>query len=167
MAYNTIKLKNYVGVFEEIVAHEAITPGMLIALISTNKVRKHATASGDALPMFALEDALQGKDINDAYVAGDKVQVWIPNRGDQVYARLADEQNIAIGDFLCSDGFGLLTKYTAESVASADAQTVNTIYDRVIVAQAVEAVDLSTLPEGSESSAGGTYYNPRIKVRIV
>ena len=47
---------------------------------------------------------------------------------------------------------------------------VDSIYDKgimIFVAVALEAVDLSTLPKGSESSAGGTYHNPRIKVRIV
>lgn len=167
MAYNTIKVKKYSNVIEEFVANAAITPGMLVEVMSTGKLRKHATALGNAFPMFALEDELQGKGINDNYAAGDQVQVWIPGRGDIVNALLRDEENIAIGDFLESDGEGKLRKYVAESVTSADAQEANTIYESRIVGVAVAAVNLSSLPEGSESSAGGTYYNPRVLCRII
>ncbi len=164
---NTVKLKNYLNVFEEFEANAAITPGMLIEIMSTGKVRKHATSGGNVLPMFALEDELQGRGINTDYAAAARVQCWIPTRGDEVNALLRDEQNIAIGDFLMSDGEGRLTKYVAESWESNDAQQANTLYPLVIVAQALEAVNLSSLPEGSESSAQGDYYNPRIKVKIV
>jgi len=167
MSYKTIKVKNYLHVTVEREASAAITPGMLIELLSTGKVRKHATALGDAMPMFALEDSLQGKGIDSDYAAGDQVQCWIPTRGDEVYALLADEETIVIGDFLASDGFGKLKKNTAENWGSNDAQVANTVYSMPIVAVALEAKDLSTLPEGSESSAGGDYYNPRILVRVV
>jgi len=168
MAYNTIKLKKYSDVIEEFEANAAITPGMVVELMSTEKVRKHATASGNVIPvMVALEDELQGNGINDDYAAGDVVQVWIPGKGDQFYALLKDEETIVIGDALESDGFGKVKKHTVEATTSADVQEVNTIYSRPIIGIAMEAKDLSTLPEGSESSATGAYYNPRIAVMVV
>jgi len=108
MAKNTIKLKKYSDVIEEFVAGDAITPGMLVALDSAGKVVPHGEAAGNAIPMFALEDELQGKtiDIDDAYAAGDPVQVWVAGRGDIVNA-IAGAQ-IAAGDFLVSDGTGKL-----------------------------------------------------------
>jgi hypothetical protein len=116
MSYRTIILKNYVNVFEEFTAAAAITPGMLVEQTpGAATIRKHATSGGNAIPMFAIEDAKQGKGITDDYATGDKVQVWIPQRGDVVYALLADEQNIAIGDDLESNGLGFLTKHTVET----------------------------------------------------
>jgi hypothetical protein len=164
--YNTIKLKNYVNVFIEKEANAAITPGMLIELMSTDKVRKHASAGKDAYIMFAIEDGMQGKGIADAYAAGDQVQCWIPTRGDEVYAILADAQNVVIGDWLVSNGDGLLQKdvKTYESWESADSQHAESIYSQRVVGIALEARDLSG--SGSDSSAAGQYY-PRLKIRIV
>ena len=163
MAYKTIILKNYSNVFEEMVAATAILPGMLVEqTASAATVGVHSTAGGPTAPiMFAYEDALQGKDIDDAYAIGDQVRVWIPKSGDQVYACLEDEQTIVEGDLLESNGEGYLQKHTS---ATGDSSTY--VYYDSIVGRAMEDLDLSTLPEGSDSSAGGAYYHPRIRVRI-
>jgi hypothetical protein len=108
MAKNTIKIKKYSDVVEEMKANAAITPGMLVEEMSTGNVRAHATPSGNAIPMFALEDELQGKTIDDAYAQNDQVQVWIPGRGDMVYGLLAKGQNVTRGTFLVSNGDGYL-----------------------------------------------------------
>ena len=76
MAYNTIKVKKYSDVIEEYSASAAITPGHLIELASATTVKVHATAGGNVLPMFALENELEGEDIDDAFAANDKVQCW-------------------------------------------------------------------------------------------
>lgn len=156
MAKNTIKLKKYLDIIEEYPADAAILPGHLVELRSTGKVRKHSKDEGNALPMFALEDELQGKGIGDAYAEDDPVQVWVPIRGEMVLALLKDDENVAIGDFLCSAGDGTLKKWVA--LDSAGAALTETL---PIVAQAVEAVNLS--------SSSGTYPATefRIKVRIV
>jgi len=164
MAYNTVKLKNYSDVFFEGEANAALSPGMLCEIMSTGKYRKHAGAGKDAIPIFALENYLEGKGITDAYAAADRVQFWIPGRGDEVYAQIADEQNIAIGDFLISNGAGFLTKYSPESWESNDAQQANTIYSNCIVAQALEALDLSGLSAAGSSDAPAKQF---LKVRIV
>jgi len=164
MGYNTIKLKDYLHINEEYNAAAAITPGMLIELNSSGTVQKHASIDTFAMPMFATEDELQGKDITDAYVTGDKVQCWIPTRGDIVYALLLDGQNVSIGDKLVSASGGYLKKSESDfaSIESVDAGT--DLSTRVIIGIALEAQDLSTL-EGSESSlATNSQY---IKVRIV
>lgn len=158
MVKHTIKLKNYLNIFEELVASEAITPGMLIELTSAGEVKKHATASGNALPMFATEDALQGKTIDDAYAHEDPVQVWVPQRGDIVNALLADGQHVEIGDFLESNGTGYLQKYVADIITS---HSTGVIYGNAIVGQAIEHVDLSG-SEGTHPESG-----LRIKVRII
>lgn len=148
---NTVKLKAYQNVIEEGVANAAITPGELIEWMSTGKVRKHATADGNAIPMFALENELEGKGLADNYAADDRVQCWIAGRGDQVYTLLKDGQNVAIGDYLVSAGDGSLKKLVVTSAGVVE-QPLQ------VVAQALEALNLS----GSASVA-----NARLKVRVV
>jgi hypothetical protein len=156
MAKKTIKLKKYIDIIVEGKAHEAITPGMLISLRSTGKFQKHPTAGGSVLPMFALEDELQGKGITDAYAEDAPVQAWIPNRGEEVLALLKDGQNVVIGDLLESAGTGELQKHVADTADSDDAITV---INNQIVGIALEAVDLSD-SSGADPSA-------RIAIRII
>lgn len=134
---NTIVLKNYLNIFEEYEAAAAITPGHLIELIAAGTVQVHAAADGLAIPMFAIADALQGKGIDDAYAAADRVQCWIPQRGDQVNALLANGETTVIGSKLVSAGDGTLKVYdVASSAAVIEAPAV-------IVAIALKAVDMS------------------------
>jgi hypothetical protein len=155
MDYNTIKVTKYSDVIEEKVAAAAIVPGMLIELTSADKVQKHATAEGDAVPMFALEDELQGGEIVDEYDADDPVQCWFPYRGDKVYAMLADGESVSIGDKLASNGDGTLRKH---DISSGGAE-----YPLGIVAIALQTKDL-TGSSGEESWTSG--YN-RILVQSV
>jgi len=150
---HSVKIKNYSNIIEEYEAYETITPGMLLGLKSDDTVRKHVTESSNVLPMFALEDELQGNGIDDNYSAEDQVQVWIPGRGDIVNALLEDGENVAIGDFLESAGGGYLQKYVADSTGI--------YYPAQIVGQAIEAVNLSG------SSGTHPVSGLRIKVRII
>lgn len=155
--YRTIVLEGENVVTREKVANAAITPGHLIELMSTDKVRVHANAAQNAMPMFAIEDDDQGNGIDDAYSAADRVFFVYPRRGDVIYALLADGQTAAIGDFLESAGDGTLQVHVADIAESAEAQT---IYTMAIVGQAIEAVDMS-------GSSGADPATARIKVRIV
>jgi hypothetical protein len=171
MKYNTIKLKNYLHIREEYTAAEAILPGMLVELNSSGTLQKHSGAGQTALPMFAIEDALQGKAIDEAYAASDKVQVWVPTRGDIVYGLLADEETVVIGDFVESNGAGFLRKLVRtneswESDDDAPGGGDHTIYDMHIVGQVLEAKDLSSL-EGSESSAATATTTQYTQIRIM
>lgn len=151
MAYNTIKLKKYLDVIIEREANAAITPGMLIELMSTNKVRAHATSEGNVTPrMWALEDELQGDGITDAYASGDRVQCWISQPGEEIYALLADGEDASIGEKLVSNGNGYLKCWSGDSA-----------HEENIVAIALEAVNRST------SSGGDTNVTGRIKVMSV
>jgi hypothetical protein len=132
---NTVVIKSYLKVFEEKTANAAVTPGMLVEPMASGNFRAHATAEGNALPMFAKEDELQGKEITDNYAANDKMQVWIPTRGDIVNAILADGETAVIGSELSSNGDGKLRVHVADD--SGDIQPM------AIVAIAIEAVDMS------------------------
>lgn len=135
MAKNTIKVKSYLDVQDEALANAALNAGHLVERMSTGKVRKHATAGGRAYPMYAMEDHNQGWDIADAYAENELVKLWIPTRGDRVYARIsATSEAIAIGDFLESAGDGTLRK--------ADVASSSAVIEQVssIVAVGVEAI---------------------------
>jgi hypothetical protein len=106
---NRIVLKGE-GRYDEAPASAALSPGHLIERISTGKVRKHATAGGVSLRMFAIEDSLIGKTIDDAYAADDIVRHVIASPGDVVYAILKAGQSVVIGDDLVSNGDGTLIK---------------------------------------------------------
>lgn len=154
MSINTIKLKNYLNIFEEYIASGEIYPGMLLNFSAANTVRAHnddAPAQG-CLPMFALEDALQGRDIDDPYADGDPVNVWIPTRGDEVYAILEDGANVSVGTFLESNGSGYLQAYSSGNGA---------------IAVALEALDLSGSTGLEDSSEVPLGTARRIKVKIL
>ena len=150
MSYNTVKVKKYSDIVEEYTAAAAITPGMLLELTSASKVQKHSTAGGNMIPMFALEDELQGNGIDDAYAADDQVQVWVAGRGDMVYALLKDGEDVSVGDYLESAGDGYLKKHTTGTAANSNA----------IVGQALEALDLS-------GSSGADPSSQRLLIRVV
>ena len=143
MAKNTIKLKSYLTIINNYTAASGITPGHLVELIAAGTVQSHGTASGFNGANFALEDELQGKTIDDAYVATDIVQVLTATPGDEVLALLADGETVAIGDSLESKGDGTLREFTSGT----------------IIATALEAVDMS--------GSAGVDPSGRISVRIV
>lgn len=153
MIYNTVIIKDYSKVFEEYKAAAAITPGNLVEINSAGTIQKHTTGDGFVLPMFAKEDALQGKTIDQDFAVTDPVLCWIPGRGDIVNCILHDEENVAIGDILSSYGDGTLKKYDA-----ADSGTV-IVAPECIVGVAVTALNLS-------SSSAVTINATRIQVRI-
>lgn len=105
---NTVKVKKYSDVIEEFVAGGTITPGMLLDISATNTVTA-ATGAG-TLPVFALEDELQGKGIDNKYASGDPVQCWIPYRGDIVNAILKSNNKVVVGDGIASNGDGKVKK---------------------------------------------------------
>lgn len=132
---------------KEGVTDEAVTPGHLLELGGGNDLQKHATAAGNAAPMFALENDLVGDGIDNAYAAGETVQYVIAQPGAVIYALLAYGENVAIGAMLESASAGALQASVADS---SDVQT------EAIVARALEAVNNTT----TDSEA-------RIKVEVL
>lgn len=119
-----IYLKSGYGAFEEGYAAGAITPGHLIKLttdVGTDNEKKgrqlivHGTVGGPAERAFALEDALQGKTIDDAYASGDLVFYILAEPGDVVYAWLDAGESVTPADFLQSAGNGRLEKVTGSN----------------------------------------------------
>ncbi len=128
---------------EEGEAAATITPGMLLARNSSNKLIPHGTEGGWNERFYACEDALQGKTIDDNYASGDWVTGVLAEPGDVVYALLKAGENADPSEFLMSAGNGML------KVATSTNQRV---------AVALEAVD---------NSESGTTDPARIRVRII
>lgn len=124
----------------------AITPGHLIERATDSGgvegLRVHSTAGGKALRAFALEDALQGRTIDDAYADGELVTFGIQKAGDRIYAWLASGEVSEYGSKLTSNGDGTLKIATGSDE---------------IVAQALEAVD------STDSGAA----NSRIRIEMI
>jgi len=157
--FKTISLKGE-SIRKERIANAAITPGHLVEVMSTGKLRVHATIGGDAQKAFAVEDDLQGKNIATAYSANAIAQYEVFQRGAEVYALLADGENVAIGDPLMSGGDGTLKKYTAPTgdLWNDSSTDVSKLYVNAIVGYAVTAVNMAGSTDADPS--------PRIVVEI-
>lgn len=131
---------------ETVKAGGTVTPGHLVQLNSSNEYVVHGVTGGNHSAMFAIEDSLQGNDIDDDYTSGNQMQIVNCAPADEINAILHTNQNIAVGDYLESAGNGRLQEHGVDSGAM--------IYSRPIVAQAREAV----------TTVGAT---ARIRVRIV
>jgi hypothetical protein len=140
-ASNTILLKGD-GQMVEGNALAAITPGHFLRRTAVADQLATVNAVGaDVPPMVAMEYDIIGRDINDAYAAGERVISCIPERGAWVYALLAaGAAAIARGDMLECAADGTLKIYAAGKR----------------MARALEAVD---------NSGGGA--PARIRVEIV
>lgn len=153
----TIKLKSYLDIQKEAVAASAITPGMLVELDSDGKFKAHDSAGQNVLTIVAIENALEGETIDDAYEADDIVRGWFPQRGEEALLMVKDGENVTAGDFLESDGNGYVQVHSADSAG---------VYPNQIVGQALEDLDLSG-SSAAESSGGLDYPYNRIQVLIM
>jgi len=154
--YNTIKLKKYQDIIEEYEAASTIVPGNLLEITSAGKVQNHSTAGGEANAIFALEDELRGQGIEDDYAAGDRVQCWVAQRGEIVYARLADSK-------LESAGNGCLKAHSAFAHTGSEEVT---LYTHPIIGEALESRELDSISGGAGDSSLAEY-SQYIKVRIL
>lgn len=132
------------GIRKERVGLGAITPGELVSINSSNQYIRHDVAAGNARKIFAVEDDLQGNDIDDDYITLNQVQANVMKSGEEVQAWLAILENVAIGDPLVSAGNGQLQAYVAPVDVEGSPLFTQTHDSNVIVAYALEAVDLST-----------------------
>jgi len=98
-------------IVDDLVASEAITPGMLIEThldSSDQKWRKNASATIVTEMAVALNRSMLNKGIDDAYAAADLVEAWKLRTGDVFYGILPSGQDIVLGDYLQSNGDGKL-----------------------------------------------------------
>ena len=102
----------------EALANAALNPGNIIEVMSTGKVKKHAIEGGFAQMAVAVEDALQGKTVDDAYASGALVQYHIVQRGVRFQGILKSGESVSIGTALISDGDGRLIALASAASAT-------------------------------------------------
>ena len=122
------------GRYDEFIAAGAITPGHLIEMDSAGKVVVHNSEGAYAERLIAIEDALQGKTVTDAYASGALVPTHVGAPGDVVQMFLKAGENVAIGADLISAGDGSLIAAASVSSGVTIEQTIG---------KATEALDLS------------------------
>lgn len=157
-SHRTITIKG-TGIRNEALANAELYPGHLVELMSTGKVKKHATAGGNVLgKFFAVEDDIQGNAISTAYAAGKMVQYDHFPPGTWVLAvAKSGAAAIVIGDPVESAGDGTLQKHTADAFDSVGGGTV---YSNNIVGIARSAIDNS-------DSAADALADSRFLVEII
>lgn len=113
------------------------TPGAL-----ENQVMKpHATAGGLTGVLVAVEDdfgghGVPGGTIDDDYVEGDVVRFHKAQKGDKLNMWLLENENVAFGDKLSSNGDGTLRKVTGTDIGlvkAKEAQHYTTANGRIRV----------------------------------
>jgi hypothetical protein len=120
-APNTIHLGGPKVVVNEYVASAAITPGYLIELHSdsgTLSWRKNASATEQVTIAVALDAPMFNEGIDDDYADGDLVEAAYLQPGSVFYGLIPSGQDIAVGDFLQSNGDGLLKEATATTATA-------------------------------------------------
>lgn len=140
MAYRTIAITSNQPPKEGL-ASGTIYPGMLLERTSTaNQVQPHSGLADKVFAnLVAVEDSLQGNDVDDAYTATNRCffKSFLP--GDEILGKVAAGQNIAIGDELVSNGAGYLKKYFRDS-STADME--NTVFATALEACVAVAATL-------------------------
>ncbi len=91
---------------KSLAAGQTPKPGMLLMEDSSGTLTVHATQGGYAERLIALEDALQGKLVSEAYTASTVCDCALIAPGSESQVLVAAAQDIVIGDHLCSQGDG-------------------------------------------------------------
>jgi len=131
---DTIVLKGG-NVRKEFKAAGTIYPGNLIVLGSGNTVTAGYSAGQNIVPLFAIENEVNGDEISDAYASGAQVQAVFAQPGDEILAVLKDGQNAAIGNIVEAAGSGEVQVYAVD--------TTGNYYTNQQVGMVLEALNLT------------------------
>ena len=118
---NTIFLGGSKTDQSDLAASEAITPGHLVEKFNNAGVirwRKNTNTTADKASQcaVAMDHPMANKGVDDAYAAGDLVEVGVGHKGSQWWMLIASGQNIAAGDPLESAGNGTLRAFSTGPV---------------------------------------------------
>lgn len=118
---NTIFLGGSKTDQSDLAASEAITPGHLVEKFNNGGIirwRKNTNTTADKAGQcaVAMNHPMANKGVDDAYAAGDLVEVGVGHKGSQWWMLIASGQNIAAGDPLESAGNGTLRAFSTGPV---------------------------------------------------
>jgi hypothetical protein len=124
----TILIRSFYSAQSEGLAAAVIQPGALVELTdaTSDTVQLQATHSIKCAMNVAIEDDLQGNDIDDNYAEGAVVRYRTFLPGDRFYGRLATSQTITKGMKLESAGGGLLRELDAGQPLATAREAVTT-----------------------------------------
>lgn len=134
----TIVLKGK-GHYDEGEADGAISPGMAATLAADGLWDQTVAAQAAALKgglTLALESALNGGTVSDAYADGDRIFLYHPLPGDVVNVLVKSGEDIDIGDLLVVEGgtsglfveaAGTETKFQLKAIEGPGALAANTL----------------------------------------
>lgn len=106
---NTIFLGGDRTIINDKATAEAITPGMCVELYNNGGIIRYRKASAAlAGALIATEASMLNKGVDDAYAAGDLIEVSALKKGATAWALIASGQNIAAGNQLEHAGDGTL-----------------------------------------------------------
>jgi len=127
---------------EHLATAVAILPRYLVERVSgAATIQAHSTAGGRAQLKVAIEDSNQGNEVTTAYAVSVQIQTVSPRSGDEILMVLQASENVAIGDFLESNGDGTLRKLVeVDKAASASGN----IQGENIIGQVLEASNVGT-----------------------
>lgn len=120
-APNTIWLGGKRVVVNDLLAGVAITPGMLIERYSIAGVpsfRPHTAADAEG-SIYATEQIMFNKTVDDVYAIGDLVEALVGSSGTTIWAIVASGANVVAGAKLASAGNGKLKAGTTKAIAVA------------------------------------------------
>lgn len=185
---NKVSLKSRGGlVYEEAkAAVGTIRPGHVVALNASGELVLGPSYLGNVEKMFALEDTLRGsndlggRNLWDAYDAGDRIPYCIAKRGDEIASRLAIGQNVAVNDTLISFGDGTVVRAAGTipaanltyTTVAASATITNTATETdfnqtaVIAANTLKAGDLIRVQAHAVCSATNGTDTLTVKLKI-
>lgn len=105
----TIVLRGGQGRYEEGTLDTAVSPGMACEQAADGDWDNVVSTKAEYIKktlVIATEDGYQGKAIATAYVVGDKVRLYYPQRGDRLLVLVKSGENIAVGDVGNPEGGG-------------------------------------------------------------
>jgi hypothetical protein len=109
MATNKIVLKGS-GHYNEGILDTVISCGSAVELSADGNYDAVVSTQAEALKAgiqpIAIEDALQGNTVDDAYAIGDKVFTYQAVAGDHLQVLVKDGETIAVADLLVVEGGG-------------------------------------------------------------
>ncbi len=147
-SYNVMRVDGTVHgnivALERTMAEDAL-PGHAVELTSGDEFKKHDNPGAPMTPFILRKDFGRGKTVHETVSEGSVGFAWVPQRGDTGWVRIAQDENVAIGDRLESAGEGEWEVYSAAQSSSQGYQSDNA------KAMALEAVNL-TDSSGAESA---------------